>query len=157
MTTLLAAASDVSGATASSRAGASGAARELPRRTLFFLLREPDLPGAAPAVVALVSTCWTRFLRERAGLRGEPFFGRPSHECEPDTHANGHPYAWLYRDVGQVLLDERRLSSVAAGEAAAERMCEQLAVALREAMALTNMSQGGDQSLASGAGADAST
>ena len=113
----------------------AGGPRERPRRTLFFLRREHDLPGAAPAVVALVSTCWTRFLRERAGLHGEPLFDRPAHEWEPDTHANGHPFAWIYRDIEHVLLDERRLGGAAAGETAADRMCYELEQALRAAIA----------------------
>lgn len=138
-------------------AGAAAAARELPRRTLFFLRRETDVPGAAPAVVALVSTCWTRFLRERAGLLGEPFFERPSLEWEPDTHANGHPYAWLYRDVDQMLLDERRLGGTAAGEDAAQRMFERLEQALRGALELASPPGGGEQVPAPSEGATAST
>lgn len=108
-----------------------------PRRAQFYVLPgRPVLAGAGagkdqgPCIVLLVSTKWTRFLRERAGVVGEPVFEREALSNEPDTHANGHPYGWLYSDVEQALADERRLL---AGQAdLAQQCCDALRKAVDE-------------------------
>lgn len=71
----------------------------------FYLC--PDFQGQGPRVFLISEAKWTSFLRSRAGLPGEAFYVRPRREFEPDTHPNGHPWAWLYKPE-EALLDEKR-------------------------------------------------
>lgn len=71
----------------------------------FYL--QDDYAGKGPMVILLVERNWTAFLKMRSGFPALPFFSRPKRESEPDTHANGHPWAWLYKPE-DALKDEAR-------------------------------------------------
>jgi len=68
-----------------------------------------DYAGKGPVVILLAERKWTSFLKMRAGFtaQAQPFFTRPRREGEPETHANGHPWAWIY-GPDEVLKDEVR-------------------------------------------------
>jgi hypothetical protein len=71
----------------------------------FYLV--DNLAGKGPRVVLLVERRWTSFLKMRAGFPALPFYTRPRRESEPDTHPNGHPWAWVYQPE-DCLRDEAR-------------------------------------------------
>lgn len=73
----------------------------------FYLY--PNYQNSGPRVVLLVESRWTQFLKNRVGLPVAPFYSRPRRACEPDLHANGHPWAWLYLPEDAVK-DEARWS-----------------------------------------------
>lgn len=77
------------------------------RQTAYFF--EPRLQGRE-AVVALVRTRWTPFLLRQAGFLAEPIHERASVDIEPDQHPNGHPFAWVYFQPAEAVLDEERLA-----------------------------------------------
>lgn len=88
-----------------------------------------DFGGKGPCVVMITSRRWNGYLLRQAGLDGDPFFERPARAVEPDTHPNGHPWAWLYRRPELALADEARVLDAAG----LERFAHQLERAVRSA------------------------
>lgn len=71
----------------------------------FYLV--DDFARRGPMVVLLTERRWTSFLKMKAGFPPTPFYSRPRRDTEPETHPNGHPWAWLY-SPDDVLKDEGR-------------------------------------------------
>lgn len=71
----------------------------------FYLRDEGAEKGVS--VILLAERKWPPFLKMRAGFTAPAFFSRPRRACEPETHANGHPWAWIYKPA-DVLKDEVR-------------------------------------------------
>lgn len=63
--------------------------------------------------LVLAGSKWTNYLLQRNGISGEPFFERESLKHEPEAFPNGHPYAWIYRNLEDLLRDECRWSTEA--------------------------------------------
>lgn len=67
----------------------------------------PNLAGRSIAIVLLNETKWNDFLKGHGGIPKQPFYSRPCRASEPATHANGHPWAWVYTP-DEALKDEAR-------------------------------------------------
>lgn len=80
-------------------------ARQGSQQASFYLCENFD--GKGVRVVLLVESKWTAYLKGRAGFPASPFFSRPRRDSEPETHPNGHPWAWLYTPE-DALKDEAR-------------------------------------------------
>lgn len=83
----------------------TGMGRESGQRDLVGFYLRDDEKGVS--IILLVERKWPSFLKMRAGFTAPPFFSRPRRACEPETHANGHPWAWVYKPE-DVLKDEVR-------------------------------------------------
>lgn len=79
------------------------------RKVFFYFEPEFSVAGrSGPAVVVLVGPRWNAYLRKRIGVVCAPFFERDPQAHEPDTHANGQPFAWVYSSPGDAVKDEGR-------------------------------------------------
>jgi hypothetical protein len=71
----------------------------------FYACR--DVAGRSIAIVLLNESKWTDFLKGHGRIPKRPFYSRPCRPSEPATHANGHPWAWVYAP-DEALKDEQR-------------------------------------------------
>lgn len=111
------------------------------RRTAYYF--EPRLQGRE-AVVVLVDTRWTPFLLRQAGFTAPPILERKSIDGEPDLHANGHPFAWVYFRPSEAVLDEARLAGMESAEALEMAITEARRAAQAAALQLAQGEGGGE-------------
>ena len=66
----------------------------------------PPIKGRAACVIRTAGGMWNTYLLEMAGIYRPAFFSRVSFEWEPDSHNNGHPFAWVYKDPEKAMSHE---------------------------------------------------
>lgn len=69
----------------------------------------PEAPGKGPCFILVRGSRWSKFLLARVGIQNEAFFERPNWGGEPLVHPNGQPWAWTYRTLDELELDESRI------------------------------------------------
>ncbi len=64
--------------------------------TSFFYC--PAIKGRPACVIRTAGGMWNAYLLQMAGIYRSAFFSRDSFDWEPETHSNGHPFGWVYKD-----------------------------------------------------------
>lgn len=73
-----------------------------------FLIRfyfHHNFRDAGERFIAIATPKWTPFLLGRMGLNAL-FFERPAYPHEKDVFPNGHPWAWQYKTLEELVKDE---------------------------------------------------
>lgn len=73
-------------------------------QTSFFYC--PAIKGRPACVIRTAGGHWNKYLLEMAGIFRPAFYSRESFASEPDTHSNGHPFAWVYKEPENALAHE---------------------------------------------------
>lgn len=72
--------------------------------TSFFYC--PAIKGRPACVIRTAGGMWNSYLLQMAGIYRPAFFSRESFAWEPDTHNNGHPFGWVYKDPEKAMAHE---------------------------------------------------
>lgn len=73
-------------------------------KTSFFYC--PAIKGRPAFVIRTAGGMWNSYLLQMAGIYRPAFYSRDSFAWEPESHGNGHPFAWVYKDPTKAMEHE---------------------------------------------------